>query len=89
MLEARSFALPVINTKAGGIPDLVEDGVYGFLADIGDEATLVHQAVTLLTDSELYERMSQKSMAKFGSFNRKSKARFICQLLGVIPPSHI
>lgn len=88
VLEARSFGLPVLGTKAGGIPDLVEDGVCGFLAEIGDEAALADQAVALLTEPELYERVSRKSMEKFGRFNRQSKARFVSELLGTPTSSH-
>jgi glycosyltransferase involved in cell wall biosynthesis len=36
MLEAMSYAMPVITTPVGGIPEYVHDGVTGLLVDPGD-----------------------------------------------------
>ena len=34
LLEAMSMSLPVLATKAGGIPEVVEDGISGYLTDV-------------------------------------------------------
>jgi colanic acid/amylovoran biosynthesis glycosyltransferase len=39
--EAMALGIPVVATRHGGIPELVEDGRSGLLADEGDVATLV------------------------------------------------
>jgi glycosyltransferase involved in cell wall biosynthesis len=47
LLEAMAMRLPVISTAVGGVPDLVEDGVTGFLIQPGDRAALSKQLTWL------------------------------------------
>ena len=47
LLEAMAMGLPVLSTAVGGIPDLVEHGVTGFLVDATDHAGLVTQLIWL------------------------------------------
>ncbi|RIV25686.1 N-acetyl-alpha-D-glucosaminyl L-malate synthase BshA [Alicyclobacillaceae bacterium I2511] len=57
-LEAMSTGVPVVGSRAGGIPEVVAHGKTGFLTEIGDIATMSEEAIRLLTDDELYHRMS-------------------------------
>jgi N-acetyl-alpha-D-glucosaminyl L-malate synthase BshA len=57
-LEAMACAVPTIGSNAGGIPELVVDGVTGFLSDIGDTESMARNAVRLLSSKELYEQVS-------------------------------
>ncbi len=47
----------MIGTRAGGIPDIVEDDVNGFLVDFGDTAGLAHAIERIVTDHELAVRL--------------------------------
>ena len=40
ILEAMATGIPFVSTRAGQAPELVEDGVNGFLADVGDADAL-------------------------------------------------
>ncbi|GAM54716.1 glycosyltransferase [Vibrio ishigakensis] len=47
ILEALNTGLPVIATRAGGIPDIIEDGVNGHLVEIGNAQQLAENLVLL------------------------------------------
>jgi len=53
LLEAMSAGVPVIASPVGGIPEVVVDGVSGFLAAPGDTATLERLLRKLLLDRSL------------------------------------
>ena len=48
--EAYMAGVPVIGSRIGGIPDLVEDGVSGLLVDPGSPDALAHALCTLAAD---------------------------------------
>ena len=57
LLEAGAAGLPVVTTDAGGIPDLVEDGVSGMLVPRRDPAAMADAALALLADRELADAL--------------------------------
>lgn len=57
ILEAMAAARPVVATRVGGIPDLVEDNVTGFLVEPGDVDGFANAVKRLLDDPALAERM--------------------------------
>ncbi len=57
VLEALAARVPVVATAAGGIPDIIEDGVTGLLVPPDDEATLAAAIERMLRDRELRERV--------------------------------
>jgi glycosyltransferase involved in cell wall biosynthesis len=57
ILEAMAYGVPVIATRVGGIPDVVEDGVTGLLVEPGDVERLADRLVALLLDAELRQRV--------------------------------
>jgi N-acetyl-alpha-D-glucosaminyl L-malate synthase BshA len=48
--EAMACETPVVGARAGGLPEVVEDGVSGYLLDIGDDRAMTEAAVGLLLD---------------------------------------
>jgi glycosyltransferase involved in cell wall biosynthesis len=59
VVEAMACALPVVATDADGTPDLVQDGVTGYLCPMGDLDALVARCRTLITQPTLRQRMGQ------------------------------
>jgi len=47
-LEAMACSLALVGTRVGGIPELVEDGVNGYLCEPGDERDLAEKITRLL-----------------------------------------
>jgi glycosyltransferase involved in cell wall biosynthesis len=58
ILEAWAAGLPVVATRVGGIPRLVEDGRTGLLINVGDEEALTAAIGRLLSDSDLARRIA-------------------------------
>lgn len=52
-LEAMACEVPAITTRAGGLPEVVEDGRTGFLLPVGDVDGMAAAALCLLKDEEL------------------------------------
>ncbi len=63
VMEALSCGLPVVATRVGGIPDIVEQGKSGLLVRKGDVEDLARALTTLLRDSDLCTRMGQAAQA--------------------------
>jgi glycosyltransferase involved in cell wall biosynthesis len=56
-LEAMAYGKPVIGGDHGGTPDIIRDGVNGFLVEYGDVEALADRIIRLLTDHDLRQRM--------------------------------
>jgi len=65
ILEAMAAGLPVISTNVGCIPEMVEDGMNGFLIEPGDVEGLAEKVCLLLADGALRRRMGQASRERF------------------------
>jgi glycosyltransferase involved in cell wall biosynthesis len=59
LLEAMAMGLPVVSTAVGGIPDLVEHRVTGFLLPSGDVARLSRQLAMLANDYTLSRQVGE------------------------------
>ena len=58
-LEAMACEVPVLCTASGGICEVVEDGVHGYLCEVGDTDTMAARAIEILTDPALARRMGE------------------------------
>lgn len=58
-LEAMSCGVPVLASRVGGLPELVEDGVTSHLCPLGDVDAFANAGLQLLQDKELYQRVSK------------------------------
>jgi N-acetyl-alpha-D-glucosaminyl L-malate synthase BshA len=60
-LEAMACEVPVIATNVGGVPEVVTDGVDGYLVPVGDVGAAARYALEILTTPGRAREMGQKA----------------------------
>lgn len=60
-LEAMAASMPVISSNAGGLPEINTQGVTGYMANVGDVATMSKCAIELLSDEEKLNQLKQNA----------------------------
>ncbi|ACA39568.1 N-acetyl-alpha-D-glucosaminyl L-malate synthase BshA [Lysinibacillus sp. fkY74-1] len=73
LLEAMACGVPCIGTNVGGIPEVIEHGVDGFIVDLGDTETVAEYAVQLLQDEEKLLRFREAAIRAVGDKFHSSK----------------
>jgi glycosyltransferase involved in cell wall biosynthesis len=66
-LEGMSHAKPVIGCRAGGVPEVIRDGVTGLMAEPGDAPSLTACMRLLASDAALRHRMGEAGRLDFRS----------------------
>jgi len=60
-LEAMACEVPVIASRVGGVPEVVDDGETGFLSEVGDLEKMAEDAARLLADAEFRRNMGRRA----------------------------
>jgi glycosyltransferase involved in cell wall biosynthesis len=60
VIEALAAERPAVATRVGGVPDVVRDGVDGYLVDVGDADTLAERLVELAGDPGKRDAMGRE-----------------------------
>ena len=68
-LEAMASEVVPVATRVGGLPEVVEDGVTGFLCEVGDVDAMASAAIGLLSDEPRLRAMGKQA-------RRAAQARF-------------
>ncbi len=58
-LEAMASGVPVVASTVGGIPEVVEDGVTGYLAPVGDVNAMARHSLKILRDEKESSRLAK------------------------------
>lgn len=69
LLDALMLGRPAVATRAGGIPEVLEDGVSGLLAPVGDAAALGAAIARVLTEPALAARLATAGRARVERFS--------------------
>jgi len=62
--EAMAYGKPVVATRVGGIPELVDDGETGFLVSRGDVEAVAEKILRMIGDGELRETLGRAGLHK-------------------------
>jgi glycosyltransferase involved in cell wall biosynthesis len=74
VLDAFACGVPVVATRAGGIPEMIEHEVTGLLAEVGDDVALAKAVLRLLDDALLHQALCKAAGARLGSFTIQATA---------------
>lgn len=67
VIEALAAAKPVVATRVGGVPDVVREGIDGFLVEPGDTEAMADRLARLAGDPELRRRMGESGRERVRS----------------------
>jgi len=86
--EAMACGKPVVATRVGGIPEIVEDGVSGYLIGRRQPAEAADRILRLLDDRELRRKMGASGRrAVDARFNLQSNVAQLLELYGIATAS--
>ena len=88
LMEAHLFGLPIVATRTGSTPEIVLDGVTGYLRTIADISALSEACVSILGDKELRSRMATAARTRLlAGFSKSSMADRYISLVSTAKPS--
>jgi L-malate glycosyltransferase len=76
-LEAMACEVVPISTRAGGVPEVIDHGKSGYLADVGDVETMARYAIELLSDEQRLKEMGK--VARTAAIERFGSAKIVKQ----------
>jgi asparagine synthase (glutamine-hydrolysing) len=79
--EALEAGCPVVSTACGAVPEMVRDGVTGFLAEVGDMQSLVEGVERIISDPSFQERLAQNLLQADEVFTARDQAESVLSIL--------
>jgi len=70
--EALAFGKPVITSDRGGNPELIDDGINGFVTKVGDYGKMAECALNLLKDKKMLMKFSENALLASKKFTMKN-----------------
>jgi L-malate glycosyltransferase len=77
-VEAMAAGVPVVATRAGGVPEIIDDGVTGLLVDVGNDVAMADAVGRLLGDDALAGSIAQAGRA--AAFRRFDISRYVREI---------
>jgi glycosyltransferase involved in cell wall biosynthesis len=76
IIEAMALGKPAVTTDVGGLPEVIQDGIQGYVVRVGDDRALAERIVRLLEDPALRSRMGEEGRTRAARFDiRRSVQR--------------
>lgn len=74
VLDAFASKLPIVATRAGGIPEMIVNGETGLLAEVGDADQLAKNVLQIVFDPKLRSRLIENGSKKLKKFSKEKTA---------------
>ncbi|MDG1966410.1 MAG: N-acetyl-alpha-D-glucosaminyl L-malate synthase BshA [Flavobacteriaceae bacterium] len=68
-LEAMVHGVPVVCSNVGGLPEVIEEGVSGYLCPLGDVDAMANRAIHILEDPERHKRFKRQAYESSKKFD--------------------
>lgn len=68
-LEAMAASVPVISTNVGGLPEIIINGVTGYLSNVGDIEDMSNNVIQVLSDERKLDNMKKNALAQAWKFD--------------------
>ncbi len=75
VLDALLVGLPVVATRAGGIPEMITDGQNGLLVPVRDPVSLAEAILRLCADAEMRNQMADQAVRSVRRFDIRETIR--------------
>jgi N-acetyl-alpha-D-glucosaminyl L-malate synthase BshA len=63
-LEGMACEVVPVSTNAGGVPELIDDGITGYMVDVGDVDAMASRAIEVLSDDAKLRDMGKRARAE-------------------------
>jgi N-acetyl-alpha-D-glucosaminyl L-malate synthase BshA len=80
-LEAMACGVPVVATRSGGLPEVLDEGETGYLVEVGDVGTAAGRVLGLLRDEEARRRMGEAARRAAGE--RFAQDRVVAEYVAI------
>lgn len=65
VLESMATGKPILAYKCGGVEEMLQDNLNGYLVELGNKKEMINKILTLIEDKQKFEIMQQKSIEIF------------------------
>lgn len=75
VMEAMAAGLPIVSTRAGGVPNILEEGANAFMVEPGDAGALADRMCRIARSPEIRQAFGARSLALSAAFDIREMVR--------------
>lgn len=75
IIDALATGVPIVSTNAGGIPEIIENGVHALVAPVKDDKALADAVLKMMSSSELRRKLTASGKTRARDFDKSMTAK--------------